>query len=63
MTALLVILAAALVIGKVARRITPVVQLLLIFLIGAAVAGEFLSWHGTSGGPFDQLRSLLMGSR
>jgi hypothetical protein len=60
MLALLGILAAALLIGRVARRITPRIELVLIGVITAIVLVEFASWHAVEpGSPLDVLRSLL----
>jgi hypothetical protein len=64
MLALLGILAGALLIGRLARRITPRVELVLIGLITAVVLVEFASWHAVEpGSPLDVLRSLLPGLR
>jgi hypothetical protein len=60
MLALLGILAGALLIGRLARRITPGVELMLIGLITAIVLVEFASWYAIEpGSPLDVLRSLL----
>jgi MFS-type transporter involved in bile tolerance (Atg22 family) len=60
MLALLAILGGALLIGRLARRITPTVELVLIGLITAIVAVEFASWQAVEpGSPLDVLRSLL----
>jgi MFS-type transporter involved in bile tolerance (Atg22 family) len=60
MLALLAILGGALLIGRLARRITPRVELVLIGLITAIVLVEFASWRAVEpGSPLDVLRSLL----
>ena len=62
--ALLAILALALVVGRVARRITPAVELILLLLIAGIVLGEFVSWsEGTAGGAGETIRRLLPGAR
>jgi uncharacterized membrane protein YeaQ/YmgE (transglycosylase-associated protein family) len=62
MISLLAILFLGLVVGKVARRITPAVELLLLLLIAGIVMAEFASWSGSQGGsPADFLRSLITG--
>jgi len=61
MLALLGILAIALLVGKLAPRITPAVELLLLGLVAAIVLAEFASWTpGGGGGAGDVLRSLMM---
>ncbi len=50
MLALLAMLAAALLVGRFARRIGPRMELLLLGAIAAIVVGEFLSWETTQGG-------------
>ena len=60
MVALLGILACALLIGRLARRITPRVELLLLGLITAIVLVEFATWYPAgTGGPLDLLRLLI----
>jgi hypothetical protein len=60
MLALLAILAVALVIGRLVRRVTLGVELALLGLITAIVLVEFASWQAVEpGGPLDVLRSLL----
>jgi hypothetical protein len=60
MLALLAILGGALLIGRLARRVTPGVELLLLGLITAIVLVEFASWQAVEpGGPLDVLRSLF----
>jgi hypothetical protein len=62
MISLLAIMFLGLLVGKVARRITPAVELLLLLLIGGIVAAEYLSWSGSEGvSPADFLRSLITG--
>jgi hypothetical protein len=64
MVALLGILAGALLAGRLARRITTRVELLLLGLIAAIVLVEFASWHHAGpGGPLDVLRELVPGLR
>jgi hypothetical protein len=64
MFALLGILALALVVGKVARRITPAVELVLLLLIAVIVLGEFVSWpEQQAGGAAEVIRRLLPGTR
>lgn len=59
MVALLGILAVALLVGKLAPRITPAVELVLLGLIAAIVLVELASWSGGGGtGSGDFLRSL-----
>jgi hypothetical protein len=58
MVALLGILAVALLVGKLAPRITPAVELVLFGLIAAIVLVEFASWDGSGTGAGDFLRSL-----
>jgi len=60
MLALLGILAVALLVGTLAPRITPAVELVLLGLIAAIVLVELASWSGGGGaGPGDFLRSLV----
>jgi hypothetical protein len=59
MIALLTILAVALLVGKLASRITPAVELVLLGLITAVVLVELASWSGGMAGPGDFLRSLV----
>jgi hypothetical protein len=60
MIALLGILACALLIGRLARRITPGFELMLLGLITAIVLVEFATWYPAgSGGPLDVLRAFL----
>jgi hypothetical protein len=60
MVALLGILACALLIGRLVRRITPGFELMLLGLIAAIVLVEFATWYPAgSGGPLDVLRALL----
>jgi hypothetical protein len=60
MLALLAILGGALLIGRLARRLTPGVELMLLGLIAAIVLVEFASWDPIGpAGPFDVLRSLI----
>jgi hypothetical protein len=47
MLALLGMLTVALAIGKVAHRITLVIELMLLLCIAVIVFGEFVSWTGT----------------
>ncbi|HEV8675495.1 MAG TPA: hypothetical protein VGX21_15720 [Methylomirabilota bacterium] len=64
MIPLLAILALGLVAGKVARRITPAVELVLLLLIAGVVLADFLSWSGgQAGSPADFLRGLIAGGR
>jgi hypothetical protein len=64
MLALLGILASALLMGRVVRRITPRVELALLGLIAVIVLLEFASWHEVaSAGPLGFLRGLLPGNR
>lgn len=64
MIPLLAILALGLVAGKVARRITPAVELVLLLLIAGVVLADFLSWSsGPAGSPADFLRGLIAGGR
>ncbi|MGH7264960.1 MAG: hypothetical protein ACREMB_08935 [Candidatus Rokuibacteriota bacterium] len=61
MIALLTILAAGLVIGKLAHRMTPAVELLLLLLVSGVVLAEFLSWGPDGAGlnPLDLVQGLL----
>jgi hypothetical protein len=60
MVALLGILVVGLLVGKLAPRITPAVELVLLGLIVAIVLVELASWSGDGGaGPGDFLRSLV----
>jgi len=63
MVALLGILAVALLVGKLAPRITPAVELVLLGLIAAIVLVELASWSGGGPGPGDFLRSLAPRAR
>lgn len=63
MVALLGILAVALLVGKLAPRITPAVELVLLGLIAAIVLVELASWSGGGPGPGDVLRSLALRAR
>jgi hypothetical protein len=48
MLGLLAILLGALAVGKLARRMTPAVELLLLLLVGVIVLAEYASWTATS---------------
>jgi hypothetical protein len=64
MFALLGILAMAVIVGKVAQRITPAVQLVLLVIITAIVLGEFVSWSGGQArSPAELIRGLLSWTR
>jgi hypothetical protein len=61
MIALLGTLALALVVGKLARRLGPAVDLTLLLLVAALVGVELMSWSGGgAGGPGHWLRGLLI---
>jgi len=60
MLALLGTLALALTVGKIARRMTPAVELLLLLLVALLVSIELASWsggHAASTG--EQIRRLF----
>jgi hypothetical protein len=60
MLALLGILMLALVVGKLARWMTPAVDLLLLLLVAAVVMIEYASWSAGNGASTgQQLRWLL----
>ncbi|MGH7324245.1 MAG: hypothetical protein ACREJ9_06310 [Candidatus Rokuibacteriota bacterium] len=59
MLSLLGILALAVVVGKVARRITPAVELALLLLIAALVVAEFVSWSWWETGSTEALLGRL----
>jgi hypothetical protein len=63
MFALLAILGMALVVGKLARRITPAVELVLLLVIALIVVAEYMSWsHGGLPSPREALQGLIRGS-
>jgi hypothetical protein len=64
MVPLLAILALGLAAGKLTRRITPAVELVLLLLIAGIVLVDFLSWSGgEAGSSADFLRGLITGGR
>ncbi|HEV8309350.1 MAG TPA: hypothetical protein VGW35_16955 [Methylomirabilota bacterium] len=63
MFALLAILGMALAVGKLARRITPAVELVLLLVIALIVVAEYMSWsHGGLPSPREVLQGLIRGS-
>jgi len=63
MLALLGILFTALLVGKLAPRIGPGVQLLMLGLVAAIVLAELASWQSGATGAGDFLRWLMTGWR
>src|SRR5215510_16362526 len=63
MLALLGILFTALLVGKLAPRIGPGVQLLVLGLVAAIVLAELASWQSGATGAGDVLRWLMTGWR
>ncbi len=60
MIALLGTLVLGLVLGKMARRMTAAVDLLLLLLVAALVMAEFASWSGgNAASTGEQIRRLL----
>ena len=59
MLGLLGILASRLAVGKLAHRITPAVEVLLILLVAAIVLIDFGSWATPSGSGGDHLWQWL----
>lgn len=61
MLALLTILGLGLLMGTLARRLTPAAQLLLLLLVTGVVLAEFMSWDagGVGLNPLELVRSLL----
>jgi len=63
MLGLLLILTAAVVTGKLARRMTLGVELLLLLFVAAVVLGEFLYWSGHATTPAAQMSHWLFPGR
>jgi hypothetical protein len=61
MLGLLAIIVSGLAVGKLTRRMTPAVDLLLLLLVAAIVLAEYVTWTATSrsSGPDLLLRWLL----
>ena len=60
---LLAILTTAVVIGKVVRRITPGVELLLLLLVATVILVEFVHWTGHAGSATEQIARWLVPGR
>ena len=60
---LLAILTAAVVMGKLVRRITPGVELLLLLVVAAVILLEFVYWTGHAGSTTEQMVRWLRPGR
>ena len=63
MLGLLAILTTAVVIGKLVRRITPGVELLLLLLVATVILVEFMYWTGHTGSTTEQMARWLLPGR
>jgi hypothetical protein len=60
MLGLLALLASGLLVGKLARRVTPAAEILLLGLVTAIVLLEFASWSRTSGSTVHEVLEWLL---
>ena len=60
---LLAILTVAVVMGKLVRRITPGVELLLLLVVATVILVEFLYWTGHAGSTTEQMVRWLRPGR
>jgi hypothetical protein len=60
MLGLLALLASGLLVGKLARRVTPAAEILLLGLVTAIVLLEFASWSRTGGSTAHDLLEWIL---
>jgi hypothetical protein len=60
MLGLLALLASGLLVGKLARRVTPAAEVLLLGLVAGIVLLEFASWSRSAGSTVNELLGWLL---